>query len=102
MLFYYGSPSELILSGIGDGGGGVEERGGKKERGEKWTSVLLSPGATTGLKKKKTHQRLPDGPVIKTSPFNAEGAGLIPGRGAKIPHGLLAKKKTKHKTKAVL
>ena len=59
MLFYYGSPSELILSGIGDGGGGVEERGGKKERGEKWTSVLLSPGATTGLKKKKYASETP-------------------------------------------
>ena len=26
------------------------------------------------------------GPVVKTSPSNAGGAGLIPGRGAKIPH----------------
>ena len=25
-------------------------------------------------------------PVVKTSPFNAEGMGLIPGQGAKIPH----------------
>ncbi len=27
-----------------------------------------------------------DGPVVKTSPSNAEGAGLIPGQGTKIPH----------------
>ena len=30
----------------------------------------------------------PGGPVVKTLPSNAEGAGLIPGRGAKIPHAL--------------
>ena len=28
----------------------------------------------------------PGGPVVKTSPSNAGGAGLIPGWGAKIPH----------------
>ena len=28
----------------------------------------------------------PDGPVVKTSPSSAGGAGSIPGRGAKIPH----------------
>ena len=26
--------------------------------------------------------------MVKTSPFNAGGTGLIPGRGAKIPHTL--------------
>ena len=30
----------------------------------------------------------PGGPVVKTLPFNARGAGLIPGLGAKIPHAL--------------
>ena len=30
----------------------------------------------------------PDGPVVKTSPSNASGAGLISGWGAKIPHAL--------------
>ena len=30
---------------------------------------------------------LPGGPVVKTSPSNAEGAGSIPGQGAKIPDG---------------
>ena len=35
------------------------------------------------------HNRdFPDGPVVKTSPSNAGSAGLIPGRGAKIPHAL--------------
>ena len=29
---------------------------------------------------------LPGGPVVKTLPSNAGGAGLIPGQGAKIPH----------------
>ena len=29
---------------------------------------------------------LPDGPVVKNSPSNAENAGLIPGGGIKIPH----------------
>ena len=28
----------------------------------------------------------PGGPVVKTSPSNAGGVGLIPGPGAKIPH----------------
>ena len=28
----------------------------------------------------------PGGSVVKTSPSNAGGAGLIPGQGAKIPH----------------
>ena len=30
----------------------------------------------------------PGSPVVKTSPSNAEGVGLIPGQGAKIPHAL--------------
>ena len=29
---------------------------------------------------------VPGGPVVKTSPSSAAGAGLIPGQGAKIPH----------------
>ena len=33
----------------------------------------------------------PGGPVAKTSPSNAGGAGSIPGLGAKIPHSLLPK-----------
>ena len=30
----------------------------------------------------------PGSPVVKTSPSNAEGVGLIPGQGAKIPLAL--------------
>ena len=39
-----------------------------------------------GRKKEKNKKDFPRGPVIKISPPNAEGAGLIPGRGTKIPH----------------
>ena len=36
----------------------------------------------------------PGSPVVKTLPFNAEGVGLIPGQGAKIPHASWPKIKT--------
>ena len=36
----------------------------------------------------------PGGPVVKTSPSNSEGVGLIPGWGAKISHALWPKHKT--------
>ena len=45
------------------------------------------------------------GPVVKTSPSNARGAGLILGWGAKIPHVFwpVAKEtKKKKKTEAIL
>ena len=41
-----------------------------------------------------TRRDFPGGPVVKTSLSNAEGAGLIPGRGAKIPHASGQKTKT--------
>ena len=44
----------------------------------------------------------PGAPVVKTPPSNAEDAGSIPGWGTKIPHALQPKKKTKHKTEAIL
>ena len=37
----------------------------------------------------------PGGPVVKTSPSKAGGAGSIPDRGAKIPHASWPKKKNK-------
>ena len=40
----------------------------------------------------------PGSPVVKTSPSNTAGAGLIPGQGAKIPYGLWLKKKKQNKT----
>ena len=36
----------------------------------------------------------PDGLVVRTLPSNAGGAGLIPGREAKIPHALPPKNQT--------
>ena len=43
----------------------------------------------------------PGGPVVKTSPSNAGGAGSIPGWGTKIPHALRPKNQN-IKTEAVL
>ena len=34
----------------------------------------------------KMYRDFPGGPVVKTSPSNAGGAGSIPGQGTKIPH----------------
>ena len=42
---------------------------------------------------KREFRDFPDGPVVKTSPCNAGGTGLIPGWGAKIPHISQPKKK---------
>ena len=41
---------------------------------------------------KDTCWDFPGSPVVKTSPCNAEGAGSIPGQGAKIPHASGPKK----------
>ena len=38
------------------------------------------------LSDKNTGEDFPHGPVVKTSPSSARGAGSIPGQGAKIPH----------------
>ena len=38
------------------------------------------------IKFKKSQRELPGGPVVKSSPSNARGAGLIPGWGDKILH----------------
>ena len=35
---------------------------------------------------KDTSAHFPGGPVVKSSPSNAGGAGSIPGQGEKIPH----------------
>ena len=43
----------------------------------------------------------PGGPVVKTSPSNAGGAGLIPGQGTKIPHASWPKNQN-IKTEAIL
>ena len=41
----------------------------------------------------------PGGPVVKISPSDAGGIGLIPDQGAKIPHASQPKKKNHKKTK---
>ena len=41
--------------------------------------------------KNEPFRDFPVGPVVKTSPSNAGGAGLIPGLGAEIPHALQPK-----------
>ena len=43
----------------------------------------------------------PGGPVVKTLPSSAGGAGSIPGGGARIPHASWPKK-PKCKTEAIL
>ena len=40
---------------------------------------------------KKPERDFPGGPVVKTLPSNAGGAGSIPGQGAKLPHALWPK-----------
>ena len=40
----------------------------------------------TDLSFKNLSRDFPSSPVVKTSPYNAGGAGLIPGRGAMILH----------------
>ena len=50
-------------------------------------TFLREAGQTTqGLWFKVILGEFPGGPVIKPSPSNAGGAGLIPGWGARIPH----------------
>ena len=46
---------------------------------------------------KKYIRDFPGGPVVKTSPSNARGAGLIPGLGAKFPHASRSNKCKKEK-----
>ena len=46
---------------------------------------------------KVNYRDFPGGPVVKTSPSHACGAGLIPGQGTKIPHAVT--KKPNHKNK---
>ena len=41
----------------------------------------------------KLSRDFPAGPVVMTSPFNAEGAGSIPGGETKIPHASWQKNK---------
>ena len=42
--------------------------------------------------KNSVHRDFPGGPVVKTSPSNAEGKSSVPGQRAKIPHASRPKK----------
>ena len=47
----------------------------------KWNNEKHSVNQKWGRKRD-----YPDSPLVRTSPSNAEGVGLIPGQGTKIPH----------------
>ena len=49
------------------------------------TDTRLNRITDAGDLRLKQHRDFPGGPVVKTSPSKAGGAGSIPGRGAKIP-----------------
>ena len=48
--------------------------------------LKLTKRWTTNVTEKHIDRHFPGGPVVKTLPSNAGGAGSIPGRGAEIPH----------------
>ena len=54
-------------------------------RWKMWFQHMNFQGMQT-LSLKQELWGFPGGPVVKTSPSNAGGAGSIPGQGAKIPH----------------
>ena len=68
--------------------------------GPRW-HALLSCTQKAGNRKEPIRNRaqrdLLGGPVVKTLPSNAGGAGLIPGWGTKIPHASKVKKKKRKK-----
>ena len=50
---------------------------------EAWHAAMTEP-----LLRISESQDFPGGPMVKTSPSSAKGAGQVPGQGAKIPHAL--------------
>ena len=50
--------------------------------------------ALRNCSKEAAGRDFPGGPLVKTSPSNVGGAGLIPGRGTKISHASWSKTKT--------
>ena len=54
----------------------------------KWWERVISQQGLKVVSQKMPSWDFPGGPVVKTSPSSAGGAGLIPGQGAKIPHAL--------------
>ena len=62
-------------------------------------SVIFSP-AKFNIKTEYLRD-FPGGPMVKTLPSKVQGEGLIPGRGAKIPHALWPTV-PKYKTEAIV
>ena len=58
---------------------------GAKECSNNRTIALISHASKVMLKILQARD-FPGGPVVKTSPSNAEGVGSIPGQETKIPH----------------
>ena len=70
----------------------LQEGSGKNCSGRVQTGKSLACCWKDGKTVSRRKQRdFPGGPVVKTSPSNIGGAGLIPGREAKIPHALQPK-----------
>ena len=65
------------------------DEAGKAQRGK----IIKDPDKPA---KESTPGDFPGGPVVKTSPSCAGGAGSIPGQGAKIPRASQPKKKSLH------
>ena len=57
------------------------------------TAAPQGPVPLDSIRDKCSPGDFPGCPVVKTLPSNAGDAGLIPGRGAKIPHALQTKTK---------
>ena len=79
MVLRVGTESSILQSPwrtgsyiMGSGVGGGQWRSMEKDRKE--------------MLKMVTVRDFPGGPVVRTSPSNAGGAGSLPGRGAEIPH----------------
>ena len=49
------------------------------------------------ISKKAQSRDFPGGPVVGSSPSNAEGSGSVPSQGPKIPHALRPKHKTENR-----
>ena len=57
-------------------------------------AIIVTAVVLKYWKIKKKYQDFPGEPVVETSSSNAEGEGLIPGWGARIPHASWSKKPT--------
>ena len=65
-------------------------------------SQLMANPLSSGIDQKTLEWDFPGSPVVKSLPFNAGSASLIPAWGAKITNTSWQKKKKKHKREAML